>query len=40
MKTGFALLEHNNSKAQDYKQLIFDLLQNCMQKYGDSIRHS
>ena len=40
MKTGFALLEHNNSKVADYKALIFDLLQQTMQKYGDSIKHS
>jgi hypothetical protein len=26
MKTGFALLEANNSKVADYKALIFDLL--------------
>jgi len=41
LKTGFDMLEHNknNTRVQDCKQVIFDILQTCMAKYGSEIKY-
>lgn len=40
LKTGFDLLEHNqaHTKVADFKQVLFDVLQLCMEKYGGEIK--
>ena len=40
LKTGFDLLEHNQAhiKVADFKQVLFDVLQLCMEKYGGEIK--
>ena len=41
LRTGFDLLEHNqaHTKVADFKQVLFDMLQLCMEKYGSVIKY-
>lgn len=41
LKTGFDLLEHNQimTKAPEFKQVLFDVLQTCMGKYGNQVKY-
>jgi len=40
VKMGFDMLENlGQFKGEDYKQNIFDILQICMQNYGEQMRY-